>query len=51
MEAPTNRMALVWQLKDEAVWKRLVQLGAAFAAATDGAVTAAEEQGLHRACG
>ena len=46
VEAPTTRSGIVWQLKDDAPWKRLIQLGAGFAALTEGAVTAAEEQGF-----
>jgi hypothetical protein len=46
ISAPSSRQGIVWQLKDEAPWKRLIQMGAGFAALTDGAVTAAEEQGF-----
>jgi hypothetical protein len=46
VEAPATRSGIVWQLKDEAPWKRLIQLGAGFAALTDGAITPAEEQGF-----
>ena len=33
-------------MKDEAPWKRLIQLAAGFAALTEGMVTPAEEQGF-----
>lgn len=41
-----NRVAFVWQLGDEAVWQKVIQLGAAFAGSTGGAVTSVEEQGF-----
>jgi hypothetical protein len=44
-EAATSKMGIVWQLKDEALWKRLMQLAAGFAALSEGMVEAAEEQG------
>ena len=45
-EASTSRMGIVWQLKDEALWKRLMQLAAGFAALSEGMVEPAEEQGF-----
>jgi hypothetical protein len=41
-----NRVAFVWQLGDEAVWQKVIQLGAAFAGSSGGAVTSVEEQGF-----
>jgi hypothetical protein len=46
VEVPAQRQGIVWQVKDEAPWKRLIQLGAGFAALSDGAVTASQEQGF-----
>jgi hypothetical protein len=43
---PTSREGIVWQVKNEDVWKRLIQLGAGFAAVSGGAVKASEEQGF-----
>ncbi|HVU89445.1 MAG TPA: hypothetical protein VHD36_19105 [Pirellulales bacterium] len=44
-EAATSRMGIVWQLKDEALWKRLMQLAGGFAALSEGMIEPAEEQG------
>jgi hypothetical protein len=41
-----QRAGIVWQLKDEAVWKRVMQAIGQFAPAVGGAVQAAEEQGF-----
>lgn len=46
VEVPAQRQGIVWQVKDEAPWKRLIQLGAGFAALSDGMVTASQEQGF-----
>jgi hypothetical protein len=40
------RIALVWQLKDEAVWKRLVQFVSNFAQQAGGFIDPADEQGF-----
>ncbi len=46
LSVPVQRVALVWQLKDDAIWTRLLQAVAGFAPMTNGAVTMAEEQGF-----
>ncbi|MBI2823642.1 MAG: hypothetical protein HYX69_03000 [Planctomycetia bacterium] len=46
LEMPSTRTGIVWDLKDEAPWKRLIQMGAGLAALSEGAVTASEEQGF-----
>ena len=46
IEVPAQRQGIVWQVKDEAPWKRLIQLGAGFAALSEGMVTASQEQGF-----
>ncbi len=46
IEVPAQRQGIVWQVKDEAPWKRLIQLGAGFAAVSEGMVTASQEQGF-----
>lgn len=44
--APTDRMAMVWRVQDEALWNRLFQAGQAFVPLAQGAVEFGEEQGF-----
>jgi len=43
---PSSREGVVWQVKNEEAFKRLMQLGAGFGALSGGAVKGAEEQGF-----
>jgi hypothetical protein len=42
----TERVGMVWQVRDEQIWRRLIKLIADFAPLTQGAVAPAEEQGF-----
>ncbi|MEX2120020.1 MAG: hypothetical protein WD847_10540 [Pirellulales bacterium] len=42
----TERVGMVWQVRDEQLWRRLIKLIADFAPLTQGAVLPAEEQGF-----
>lgn len=46
VEAPVAREALVWQLKDEEAWKRVIVAANGLAPLTGGALAPAEEQGF-----
>lgn len=46
VEMPQQSMAMIWQIQDEALWQRLMQLIGNFAAMGGGAVRPAEEQGF-----
>ncbi|NBC11306.1 MAG: hypothetical protein GVY24_06150 [Planctomycetes bacterium] len=46
VELPQQSMAMIWQIQDEALWQRLMQLIGNFAAMGGGAVQPAEEQGF-----
>ncbi len=47
-QVPTQRTAIVWQLQDEQVWQRMMQvvIGGMFAPMSQGALQPAEEQGF-----
>lgn len=45
-QVPQNRAAYVWQLRDDGVWKRILQFAGRFAAMTQGAMQRADEQGF-----
>jgi len=46
VEIPVQRMAMVWQVKDAALWERMMQMIGGFAGAANGAMQYAEEQGF-----